>query len=282
MADRVRCLLFLTGGLASLDWSQKIADIISRSPGLEGKILEIVQSIYNFSSDGKSRIRREKQAEFYNNRVWTGKLVEAGYPTKDYAGSLSFYGTDFESIKLVSSAISKEIQTLKEGSEDSVALWMVGIDEVKINKVPTDLFRPMAKFMGLIIRNPALTVEQFHKHWSEPHAALFCSKPLVQQKVVNYKQYHSKPEWKEELAKAGLNMSKVEGIVEIYFETLEDLEAIFTSMEHVESMMPDEAIFVHLEESGILVGNEMSESLSSQGPNEPPVAPFAGLDLGSR
>ncbi|KAG6546834.1 hypothetical protein Mapa_011687 [Marchantia paleacea] len=261
MADRVRCVLLLTRGLASLVWSQKIADIISRSPDLEGKILELVQ--------------------FYHNPVWTGKLGQAGYPIKEYAGSLSLYGSDFESIKLVCSAISKETEALKEGSEDFATLWMVGYDEVKINKVPKDSSKPMAKFMGLIMRAPALTVEQFHKYWSEPHAALFCSQPLVHQKVLKYTQNHSKPEWKEDLAKAGLNMAKLEGIVEIYFETLEDLEALFTSTEHVESMMPDEAKFADLEESGILVGTEISETLFPQGPNEVPVATCAGHKLGS-
>ncbi|KAL2629109.1 hypothetical protein R1flu_013795 [Riccia fluitans] len=236
MANQARLVLLQPEGMTTgFDWIGKLTDALSRLPSVREKITQIV--------------------DFQRNDVWCKTFGEVGYPLKPFTGALSIYSSDVESLKELISTILSENEIT-----DSLPVWLVGYDETKMTNPPKDPSKPLAKFMGLIIRNPNLTTPEFHSHWSGPHAALFCSKPLPQQKVVIYTQFHSSPEWTKDFAQLGLNVAEYEGIVELWFDTLEDMVAVFASPEHIEAMMPDEAIFVNLEKSGVMIGCETVET----------------------
>ncbi|KAL3683802.1 hypothetical protein R1sor_001824 [Riccia sorocarpa] len=236
MANQARLILLQPEGKTSqFDWIGKLTDAISRLPSVREKITQIV--------------------EFQRNAGWGKKLVEMGYPLNPFTGALSIYSSDVEGLKELISTILKENEV-----KDSAPVWLVGNDEKKITKTPKDPSKPLVKLMGLIVRNPNLTIPQFHSHWSGPHAALFCSKPLTQERVVIYKQFHSSPEWTKDFAQLGLSIAEFEGVVEVWFETVEDLEALFCNPEHVEEMMPDETIFINSEGSGVMIGSDSVET----------------------
>ncbi|KAL3687126.1 hypothetical protein R1sor_013435 [Riccia sorocarpa] len=72
--------------------------------------------------------------------------------------------------------------------------------------------------------------------------------------------FHSSPEWTKDFVQLGLSMADFEGVVEIWFDSVEDLEALYCSPEHVAEMMPDEAMFVNLERSGVMMGYDSVET----------------------
>ncbi|KAL3687131.1 hypothetical protein R1sor_013440 [Riccia sorocarpa] len=225
MANQARLILLQPEGKTSdFDWIGKLTDAVSRS-GRE-KITQIVE----------------------RNVEWGRKL---GYRLKPFTAALSIYSSDVEGLKEL-------ISTILKGNEvkDSRPVWLVGKDENKITKTPKDPSKPLAKFMGLLVRNPNLTIPQFHSHWSGPHAALFCSQPLSQEKVVIYNQFHCNPEWSKDFVQLGLSIAEFEGVVEICFDSVEDMEALFCSPNHVENVRPDEVRVLNLKKSGVLIGSD--------------------------
>ncbi|KAL3687128.1 hypothetical protein R1sor_013437 [Riccia sorocarpa] len=236
MANQARLILLQPEGTTSgFDWTGKLRDAISRLPSVREKVTQIV--------------------EFQRKAEWGKKLVDAGYAMKPFIGALSIYSSDVDGLKELISTILKENEV-----KDSSPVWLVGNDEDKITKTPKDPSKPLAKFMALIVRNPNLTTQQFHSHWSGPHAALFCGQSVSQEKVVIYKQFHSSPEWTKDFVQLGLSIAEFEGVVEVWLETAEDVEAVFCNPEYVEEMRPDEIMLLNLERSGIMIGSDSVET----------------------
>jgi hypothetical protein len=51
----------------------------------------------------------------------------------------------------------------------------------------------MIKRIAFLVRNPSLSVDEFHARWRGPHADLFAKNPAVQDHVLRYELNHRKP-----------------------------------------------------------------------------------------
>jgi uncharacterized protein (TIGR02118 family) len=100
----------------------------------------------------------------------------------------------------------------------------------------------MIKLSVLCPRRPDLTLEQFKDHWKNVHGPLFSSQPEVQQYVKKYIQVHSTGEHLEN--KDFPKVSYFDGIAEIWFENMEDIEKVFGSEDFKNNIAPDEEKFI--------------------------------------
>ena len=51
----------------------------------------------------------------------------------------------------------------------------------------------MIKRIAFVVRNPSLSIDEFHARWRGPHADLYAKNPAVQDHVLRYEQNHRKP-----------------------------------------------------------------------------------------
>ena len=109
----------------------------------------------------------------------------------------------------------------------------------------------MIKFTILLRRNPALTHPQFVDHHRKVHADLFSSVEIVKTKVRRYVQQHAIP-----VELPGMPPVTFDGITELWFDSVEDIGAVFTDPEYMERIRPDEASFLDLHRCEFIVSNE--------------------------
>lgn len=109
----------------------------------------------------------------------------------------------------------------------------------------------MIKFTILLKRNPALSHDQFVAHHKTVHADLFMSMPVVQKTVRGYIQQHAVP-----VALPGLPAVKYDGITELWFDNVEALAECFSDQDYLETVRPDEAVFLDLHGCDFIVSTE--------------------------
>ncbi|KAH6671368.1 EthD domain-containing protein [Halenospora varia] len=107
-------------------------------------------------------------------------------------------------------------------------------------------------------RNPSLTEEEFHKHWTEKYAAL-ASAWFAKNGILGYTQYHTPSSARALLGplanKVGLSISPYDGHVEILLRSVEDLENALKDPLYAEVVGPDEG-FMDQSRSMVTVGWE--------------------------
>ena len=86
---------------------------------------------------------------------------------------------------------------------------------------------------------------------SEKHAPLFSSLPAVKKHVRRYVQQHTVP-----LDIPGLPPMKYDGITEIWFDSKEDIGAVFNDPEYFAKIRPDEELFLDLNGCDFVVSEE--------------------------
>lgn len=101
------------------------------------------------------------------------------------------------------------------------------------------------KFMSLLRRKPGLTPEEFSLAWRTRHAAVVQSVPEVWGNFRGYRQNHVIPGTCRHLDGSPMQVS-YDGIVEIWFDSLEALEGTMMSERYREVVRPDEETFVDL------------------------------------
>ena len=111
----------------------------------------------------------------------------------------------------------------------------------------------MIKFTILLVRKPSLTREEFIAHHRNSHAALFMSLPVVKEIVCRYVQQHTLP-----VELPGLPPAKYDGVTELWFEDVQDIERLFSNSEYLERIRPDEASFLDLERCDFIISEETS------------------------
>lgn len=99
----------------------------------------------------------------------------------------------------------------------------------------------MIKFTALLVRNPALSHEQFVTHHRTSHAELFMSLPASREHVRRYVQSHDLG-----VDLPGMPASRYDGITEIWFDDVAGFAAVFTSPEYFATVRPDEQAFLDL------------------------------------
>lgn len=109
----------------------------------------------------------------------------------------------------------------------------------------------MIKFTAMLVKNPALTHEQFVTHHKTVHAELFMGLPASQEHVRRYVQSHS---LEQDLP--GMPPSAYNGITEIWFDGIEGFAAVFTSPEYLATVRPDEESFLDLAAGDVSLSTE--------------------------
>jgi len=105
----------------------------------------------------------------------------------------------------------------------------------------------MIKFAYMINRLDGMRIEDFVDHHRNKHAPLFKSIPEARLYVRRYAVSHP-------VAAPNLPAPAYDGLTEIWFDSLADYEAFFTSKNYLEIVKPDETWFT-LE--GMMVTDEL-------------------------
>ncbi|KAH9215403.1 EthD domain-containing protein [Leptodontidium sp. 2 PMI_412] len=108
-------------------------------------------------------------------------------------------------------------------------------------------------------RNPNLTEEEFHAHWTTKHASL-ASAWLRRNGIIGYTQHHI-PKSTRDLAAGvakefGWTLSDYDGHVEFMLRSVEDLKKAVEDPEYPEKVLPDEQRFMDQSNSLVTVGWE--------------------------
>lgn len=109
----------------------------------------------------------------------------------------------------------------------------------------------MIKFTAMLVRNPALTHEQFVTHHKTRHAGLFMSLPASTEHVRRYVQSHNLG-----LGLPGMPASRYDGVTEIWFDDVDGFAAVFTSPEYLATIRPDEESFLNLSAGDVSLSTE--------------------------
>jgi uncharacterized protein (TIGR02118 family) len=109
----------------------------------------------------------------------------------------------------------------------------------------------MIKLSILVPRRSDLTLEQFSAHWKNIHGPLFSSQPEVKRFVKKYVQVHSTGEYLNQFPVASFD-----GIAEIWFDKMEDINQVFRTENYLKTIAPDEALFIDREKILWIYGRE--------------------------
>ena len=102
------------------------------------------------------------------------------------------------------------------------------------------------KLLSLLKRKPDHTREEFISHWRNRHAPLVKSVPEFWRHVRGYTQYYVIPEATRGMAagEKDIEASGYDGVAELRFDDLAELETAFTEPRYLAVIRPDEKTFV--------------------------------------
>ena len=107
----------------------------------------------------------------------------------------------------------------------------------------------MIKFTALLPRHPSMTHEEFVRYHKEVHAPLLIGDPVIRRYVRRYEQCHTGPE----IAGLPAASGKFDGIAELWFDDLADVEALYTSEHYFAVIRPDEERFIDISRAEVLI-----------------------------
>lgn len=107
----------------------------------------------------------------------------------------------------------------------------------------------MIKMTMLLRRHPSLSHEQFVEHHIHRHGPLFRSIPEAREHVRRYIQTHPVAERTDAVA-----VNDYDGTAEIWFDSLQGLEAVLGSPTYREKVFPDEKTFLDHEHTLVTIG----------------------------
>jgi uncharacterized protein (TIGR02118 family) len=113
----------------------------------------------------------------------------------------------------------------------------------------------MVKFIAGIKRKSGMTPREFHRHWRDVHAPLVQSVPEFFGYVRKYVQSHAIE--RSSGTVAGFEVTAFDGIVELWFDSIEDAERAFTAPRYLEIIRPDEKKFIDLSSAKVVITEEV-------------------------
>jgi uncharacterized protein (TIGR02118 family) len=118
----------------------------------------------------------------------------------------------------------------------------------------------MVKIIFALRRLPHLSVEEFQNYWREKHGPL-ARKNLPIMRCKRYIQTHTLKTDFNELLKAyrGFTVEPFDGIVELWWDSIEDLQEAFSTPEGAraqDELLNDEKQFIDLERSPMWFAEE--------------------------
>ena len=112
----------------------------------------------------------------------------------------------------------------------------------------------MIKFSALIKRKPGMSSEDFHRHWTETHKALALGAKDFMSHIRKYVQCHQIP---EVVLKGQRLVPHYDGIVELWADSLEEMNLAFATPGYRNIIQPDEANFCDETDFVIMVTEEL-------------------------
>ena len=109
----------------------------------------------------------------------------------------------------------------------------------------------MYKFTVFMKRLPSMTQQEFVDYHRNQHAPKFLALPATKKYVRRYVQSHPVA-----ASILGFRETGFDGLTEIWFDDMASFEALFNDPEYLQRIRPDEASFVDLERSEILLMHE--------------------------
>jgi hypothetical protein len=95
------------------------------------------------------------------------------------------------------------------------------------------------KLICFVTRNPALGVEEFHRHWREHHASIIADTPDLGGRVVRYEQNHRPL---DDYGKPG--RTDFDGVAIQWFDSMDDFVGMVSSDGYRDRLAPDEAFML--------------------------------------
>ena len=110
----------------------------------------------------------------------------------------------------------------------------------------------MIILLGFYCKKPGLTAEEFSNHWRDVHGPLF-KVPQITQYVRRYVQHHVR------IIAPGRNRSMdFDGFSEVWFDSKEDSVSFASEPYFLETIVPDEAMFLDPSRTMVLMRDKQS------------------------
>ena len=113
--------------------------------------------------------------------------------------------------------------------------------------------KEVLKLYILVRRRADMTHEQCLKHWQGVHAPLFASQPDTKRYVRRYIQSRITGD-----SPKAFPLGEVDGIVQLWFDDLDGLNAFFNSPSYRDVIKPDEERFTDAKRSEFFLSTEHS------------------------
>ncbi|MEZ5169335.1 MAG: EthD domain-containing protein [Acidimicrobiia bacterium] len=102
----------------------------------------------------------------------------------------------------------------------------------------------MIKLIALVKRNPALSREEFHRHWREHHGPLIRDSEAANRYVLRYEQNHRLDDDYERdgtgIGDAGFDGQSFDGLAVQWFRSVDDFWAMVADPDYQAEVGPDE------------------------------------------
>lgn len=98
----------------------------------------------------------------------------------------------------------------------------------------------MLQLVAFLVRNPALTREEFETHWREIHGPLIRDTPELARHLVRYEQHPAD----ETLGSVGGDW---DGVAIQWFESADDFHAMIGEPAYAEVLQPDEQFLLDMD-----------------------------------
>ncbi len=95
----------------------------------------------------------------------------------------------------------------------------------------------MVKLIVCAKRKPGMGVQEFHDYWRNMHGPQVRSVPGCRKYIRKYVQCHTIPQAYER------NAAPFDGVAELWFDSLEDVDRFLSDPEYLERVRPDELKF---------------------------------------
>ena len=109
----------------------------------------------------------------------------------------------------------------------------------------------MLKVSCFLTRRPDLSHEEFHRYWTEVHTPMLAKPMPGAPKVHRYVQLHPVPQ-----DVPSLKTAPFDGVAEVWFDSLEDAAAMFTSDHYDTVFAKDEENFLDRSKTMFLYSHE--------------------------
>ncbi|MGH9137025.1 MAG: EthD domain-containing protein [Acidimicrobiales bacterium] len=103
----------------------------------------------------------------------------------------------------------------------------------------------MIQLTVLVKRNPALSVDEFHRRWRE-HGRMIADEPAFRRHIRRYEQHHrSRDDY-------GATGDTYDGLALQWYDSFDDFLAILGDAAYTEKLQPDEAVLLDMDKLVVL------------------------------